>query len=458
MTMFNPGRRLAALGAALVLSAAAAACNNDINGPAKVLGDPILNLSLGPAGNAVMPGGSYTLSANKDTLTITLTNLPPLPANSRYQVLLVDSQTVDSTTNNVRPVSGRLITQTRAKQPVTRDSAIFTTRTDTTLAASSITVGDTNRTFTLRVVNADLGGDAIANYSHILVTVTSALVIAPGRLERVTRKGFLVARFRDAKGTPSRTDDTFALSGSFTFGSWTINASTRQPFSGPGSARGGFRGTNIYVTFNSLIRPPEGFQYAAWLIDDRTGRQVRLGTLVTPFPDLQSLANFDVDSGSFRTSGAIVQSQLRANADSLGVVFDDFTRFALLLEPKGSSTPPSSASAIFVVTAAIPQSVSSRHSAPGQVSGTVTSGSGASVTGTTLILANPTTAQALLVANADATGKFLFRVVNVGAYKLYAVPPGSATPSDSASITVGKIRAADGSSVGDTVRVTLRIP
>ncbi|MBA3557631.1 MAG: carboxypeptidase regulatory-like domain-containing protein [Gemmatimonadaceae bacterium] len=458
MTDSIPRRQLTLIGA-LALAVGIAACQTDeLAGPVVQVGEPLLDFALGPSPRAVFPSASFTFNSTRtrDTLTITLANLPPLPPGVSYQVLLVDSATVDSTgTNNLVPVTGRLITTSRSRRPVTRDSAVLSSRVDTAASVSAIASADTNQTFVLRVI--DTPQAPLINFSHVLVVVGPTPVAAAATLDRTTRRGFLFGRYRDARGTPSRADDVFSASGNLTFGSFALDANRRVPFSVSGQSNAAFRGTEIRVNLQNLIRPPEGFQYAAWLVDDRTGRQVRLGTLQTPVPSNQSLANADTDPSSpsaFLTEVGIAAAQLRANVDTLGadqgIVFDDFTQFFLLLEPKGGSGQPPSASSAIVLQGAVPPSVSSRHPESGQISGKVVSASNLPVVGTTVYVTGAGLRLPVLVTNANAAGDFLFRIVSVGSYTLFAVPPGASVATDSLSVVVGPAEVKSG--------LTLRIP
>ena len=451
--------RLTAVSAAVALALVGACQEDNLNGPAKISGDPLLDITLSFPGNAVFPSGSFaiTAAASRDSLTVTLANLAPLPAGRVYQVLLSDSSTVDSAgTNNVVPFVGRLIRTTRAKRPVNRDSAVAITTIDTTASAASLTAADTNQTFVLLGTNASLGA-TIINYSHVMVIVTTNLVGA-GTLDRTTRRGFLYGRYRDAKGTPARGDDTFA-GGALTFGSFAINSLTRLPFVKSGTLlKGAFRGRELRMTMLGLVRPPEGWRYATWLLDDRTGRQVRLGNLVSPVPADRSLEDADVENTSDETSVGILSAQVRGFADSVAggpIEFDDFTRVALLIEPKGGTAPQSIASSALVIGGSVPASVATRHPSAGRLFGVVNSGIG-NFKNTAIYLTGVGQIYPLLVTSSDSTGAFKIRSINVGTYTLNAVPKDSTVAKFTGPVTIGKNPADP--TVGDSIFVTINIP
>jgi hypothetical protein len=346
-------------------------------------------------------------------MTVTLRNLGPLPSGAVYQVFLVDSTQADGSAANLTPASGRLITQTRTRRPIDRDNTAIDTRTDTSASAQAITAADTNQTFTLRVVNT-----RIATSTHVVVAVRPSAQASASHLDRNTLFGFLSARYRS--GT------TFTNTGTLTFGRWTINSAGRLPFV-PSSATisGAFRGSTVRLNVRDLIRPPEGFRYAAWVIDARTGRAARLGGLMTQVPSNMPLDDLDTrPSDQYVTDVAVIEGQIRGDTASAGNIrWDDFTSIVLLLEPKGSA-PPTRPGAAFVLGGQVPASVASRAPGAGKLSGTVTKTSGGSAQGATVFLTGMDDRLPRLVTNAAANGSFLFRTVTPGMYRAYAVPVG----------------------------------
>lgn len=442
---------LAGFGALIVV---ASACNLDETaGLSQNLGEPLLDINLGPSGDAVLPTATYALndtvnaSTPRDTLTVTLRNLGPLPPGAVYQVFIVDSTRSDvATAMNLTPVSGRLIRQTRTRRPIDRDVAVTDTRTDTTANAAAITEADTNQTFIVRYVSP-----RVRTGTHVVVAVRPAAQADSSHLDGSTLFGFLAARYR--RGT------TFTRTGTLTFGRWTSNSAGRLPFV-PSSATisGAFRGGSVRLNVRDLIRPPQGFQYAAWVIDSRTGRAARIGGLMTPVPSNIPLDDADVrPSDQYLTDVAVIVGQVRGDTATSGNIrWDDFTSIVLLLEPRGSA-PPTRPGGAFVLGGQVPSSVTSRAPSAGKLSGTVTRTSGGSAQGVTVFLTGLSDRIPRLVTNASATGAFLFRTVTPGTYRAYAVPVGGTVPTDSATVTIGT-RLVNGAMVGDSVHVTLRVP
>lgn len=434
---------------ATALAAIAGACTLDeATGPSRQLGDPLLDIGLGPASDGLFPTGSYTLTsaASRDTITVRFQNLPALPAGRRYQVFLVDSvAAATSPRANRKAVSGRLITTTSFSRPVTRDSTFFGTRVDTVADVGAIEDGGVERSYVMRIVDPD-----IPTYSHVVLAVVDDA--APGtRQEPADRFGFLWARYRNAAtATP-----TYANTGTFTFGSFALAEDRRLPFSfGSAQVAGFFRGNTLRVNVRQLVRPPQGFQYAGWLLDARTGESVRIGSFQTPVPYNQPLDGADVDENDFIIDDVLVEAQLRGDATALGGIrWQDYTRLVIVLEPKGDA-PPAVPPAAVLLAGAVPPSVADRSAAPGKLSGTVTGGSRV---GATVYLTGPRSTTPVLVTSANAEGAFLFRSVAVGQYRAYVIPAGGTTPSDSTTVTIAE-RLVNGAMVGDSLAITLNAP
>lgn len=461
--------------AAAVMIVALAACESDpLSGPAKIVGDVLLDLTVTPAAVTIPPNGTVAISGgtcttgcgtatpNRDTLTVTLNNLSPLAGGMSYQVLLAADSAIragsDAALPHLRPVSGRIIRTRRSGRPVNRDSVFTATVIDTTGATVPVplvlTGTDTNHTYVMRIIGVPQG-DSTRKYTHVVVTATATPLTSSTRLTPTDRIGFLFAMFRDTKNTVNPADDSYA-GASFTIGSFAVNRSRILRFSTTASVNGAIRGREIRINYRGLTRPPQGFRYASWLIDARTGAQVRLGELKTPEPGAVSLDDADVGSAAYLTPDGIVNAEVRANADTLGIEFDDFTRYALVLEAKGP--PPARAPGWEIMAGQIPQSVASRHPIPGTLTGVVTSSSSAPVLGTTLYLTGVGLSNVLITTNAAADGKYRFRTVNVGSYTLHVIPKNGTADAATAPVTIGTHKNATGALVGDSVNVNVTIP
>ena len=118
---------IAAIAAACVL----AACQTDpISGPSRIIGDPLLDMVFGPAGNAAFPvvsGQRITAAAARDTLEFAVNYLPPSSAGGTYQIVLVDTAS-----GNMSSPTARIIRTMRSRRPVNRDSSVAIIKAEVT--------------------------------------------------------------------------------------------------------------------------------------------------------------------------------------------------------------------------------------------------------------------------------------------------------------------------------------
>ncbi len=428
---------VAAVGAAFVL----AACQTDpISGPSKIVGEPMLDMVFGPAGNSAFPvisGQRITAATARDTIEFSVSSLPPTGAGVTYQIVLVDTATGTTTAP-----SSRIIRTVRGRRPVNRDSSVATARVDTSTAAQ-FSIADTATTLTIRIANT-----AIPNFTHVLLRASGEgsvpATIGSGRT------GFLQFRYR--------TGTTYAVQSSV-FGSFALATANRLPFSVSAFVvNANFWGDQIRLSVRNMIRPPAGFRYAAWLVDERTGTATRVGGILSPVPENQPLDDADLGTGKWYTSVGIIEAQVRGDMKALNVKPQDYSFLTLALEPYGGTATPTRPGTSYVLSATVPNSVASRSATPGKVFGSVTSSTpGRSVLNTTVYLQGINMTVPGQVGSASATGTWQFRAVPTGMYKLYAIPFGDAVIRDSATVTVGS-RMVNNVLTGDSLFVTLRIP
>ncbi|MDP1890612.1 MAG: hypothetical protein Q8K55_06925 [Gemmatimonadaceae bacterium] len=426
----------AAVGAAFVL----AACQTDpISGPSHIVGEPLLDMVFGPAGNAVFPnivGQRITTAASRDTIEFTVNALPPTGAGNTYQVVLVDTATGATTA-----ASARIIRTVRSRRPVNRDSSVAVTKVDTSTAAQ-FSIADTATTVAIRIANA-----AIATRSHVLLRSAGEGSV-PASLT-TARTGFLSFRYKAGAAYAVQNE---------VFGSFSTAAANRLPFVVSAYVvNANFWGDQVRLNFRNLIRPPAGFRYAAWMVDERTGTATRLGGILSPVPENTPLDDADLGTGTWYNAVGIIEAQVRGDMKALSIVPQDYTFITLALEPYGGTAVPVRPGTAYVLSASIPNSVASRAATPGKVFGTVTSSSGKSLVNTTVYLQGINMTVPGQVASASATGTWQFRAVPTGVYKAYAIPFGDAAIRDSATVTVGS-KQVNGTLTGDSLFVTLRIP
>lgn len=225
-------RNRALVTAGVLCAAISVACSDArLAGPTEILGDPLLDIALGP-GVPTLPGGSVTVNVARDTMFLALANLPPLPSDAVYQVFLVDSVSAGTAgSQNLQPVSGALIRTRNTYRPVNRDSTFVATTTDTTAAAASITTNPSfqnartmvHETFTLVIT-----GVPLASYTHVVVAVSSPAQVGASHLEPATRRGFLYARYGDVLVADRAVTSAGATTLTSTGAGWASNAYANQ--------------------------------------------------------------------------------------------------------------------------------------------------------------------------------------------------------------------------------------
>ena len=417
------------------------ACESDgTSGLSRVYGDPLLDMALGQASTAAFPSITnqrITAAAARDTIGFTVNNLPPIDITNAYQIVLADSATGSA----IAPTS-RIIRTVRRRRPVNRDSSVIVSTVDTTFGAQFYVL-DTATTIAIRIANA-----SIPNYTHVLLRSGGEGAV-PFLLGTATRTAFLSFRYKSGA--------TYVVQ-SAVLGSWAPASAARVPFSATATVvDASFWGELVRIDLRHLSRPPAGFRYAVWLVDDRTGTATRLGGLIAPLPDSRSLDDADVGIAPWYTPTTIPEARVRSDLGALGIVPQDFTMLAIVIEPYGGYSPPSRPGTGVVLSAAMPSAVASRSAAPGKVVGTVTSTSGKNVVNTTVYLRGIDMTIPNQVTTASATGAWQFASVPTGVFKAYAIPVGDVAPRDSATVTV-RAKSVNGTLTGDSVFVTLRIP
>jgi len=345
-------RVLAVVASALIL----AACRADpVAGPSRFSGEPLLNMTLGPAANAVYPtlsGQRITAAPARDTIEFTVDALPPTGMSNTYQIVVADSATGRTL---ISPA--RIIRTTRTRRPVTRDSSVTVVTADTSKAVL-FSIADTATTVRITIADTNL-----TRFTHVVLRSAGEGSI-PGVVSVGQRTGFLSFRYH--------TGTTYAVADNV-FGSWARHSADRLPFAVQADVvNAAFWGDWVRLSIRGLMRPPAGFRYAAWLVDERTGTATRLGGLLTPVPDDRPLDEADLATGPWLTSTGIVEAQVRGDMKALHIKPEDYTFLTLLVEPYGGAAPPARPGTSYVLSAAIPASVSSRSASPGQGFGSVT--------------------------------------------------------------------------------------
>jgi len=323
-------------GAALVL----AACQADpASGPGTIVGAPMLDMALAPAGNAVFPsvsGQRITAAAARDTIEFTVNDAPPTGSGNTYQIVLVDTATGRAT-----GTISRIIRTMRRRLTVSPDSSVLLVSADTSTGAQ-FSIPDTATTVVVRIANA-----AIPNYNFVVLR-TAGEGSVPTTIGGA-RTGFLSFRYKSGS--------TYAAQPG-TFGSFAAATADRLPFVVAADVIGaGFWGDWLRIDVRNLGRPPAGFRYACWMVDARSGAATRLGGLLAPAPESRSLDDADLGMGAWFNGALVVAARVRANLRTLGIAPQDFTFTTLVLEPYGGFALPTRPGRTYVLSAPVPPSV-----------------------------------------------------------------------------------------------------
>ncbi len=184
---------------------------------------------------------------------------------------------------------------------------------------------------TFRTSDALLNGDSIHRYTHLLVSIENG----PGA-GRPSAEIPLWRQFADKRGTDSNYFDDAFLPGTIAFGTFRLDA-LPYIYEPRGTAKADFHGGNLRIVAEQLSRPPVGYYYAAWLVNESTGALAYLGPLTSPPPGSKSLFDADVDSGlPGVTADGIVRAAVTVSESSIGGKFYDFNTIRVTLEPKAS--------------------------------------------------------------------------------------------------------------------------
>jgi hypothetical protein len=256
---------------------------------------PVAPVPMGPG----LPGGTLTIARTAaapggglwvDSLVLTFRNVEEL-SGAVYKVWLMSEET-----GNRVPAVGTYerIQVIQQLDPVTGEVISETEQVDSSAAGSSSFVGRSGLwRHRLRLSNATMPGgaaDTIGFYTHAVVSIESdPAASAPSSVQPIW------FRYVNQRGTPTNYADDVRSSGSFLFGTFVLQGTSRT-FASVGGADGlgGIRGREISADVFDLPIPPLGYYYAGWV----TGPAgvVAMGPLTSPLPDRVSLFDADVSS------------------------------------------------------------------------------------------------------------------------------------------------------------------
>lgn len=279
-------------------------------GPLLTTGGTPINNSFGPVPTAALtstqlatrPGGV----SRPDTMRLTFNNLEPLSTGA-YQVFLLRQGT-----DTAQVVTGRVI---RLNGATAVDTANGATGFNT---AAGVATGAT--------VVIDMAPYAAINWS------AATLVIGPstGNTTLPTSQPIWTNSVFKFAGQSA------SLSGSLAFGSFNKGTGPVL-FGAAGSATGGVFGHELREDVVRLARPPVGYMYEAWLLNSSdANKKYNLGSILTPYPDLQPLTDADTRQTEPLAGPEITDAAIRFVAPS-ATFYCDYDRVQVRLAPKANT-------------------------------------------------------------------------------------------------------------------------
>ncbi|HEX7092018.1 MAG TPA: hypothetical protein VF192_18010, partial [Longimicrobiales bacterium] len=175
------------------------------------------------------------------------------------------------------------------------------------------------------------GGPRVSEYTHFLISIESG-----GQAATPSASIPVWRQFTDERGTPEDYFDDAYIPGDISFGTFPLSG-LPYVFTPRGTGRADFHGGDLRVIAEQLSRPPVGYYYAGWLVNDETGAAVYLGPLTSSPPGAQSLFDADVNPGlPGVTPDGILRAALTVTESSVGGKFYDYNAIRITLEPKSS--------------------------------------------------------------------------------------------------------------------------
>lgn len=268
------------------------------------------------------PGGA----GRPNELTATFNNLEELAGGAEYSAWLVNPVTgaflpAIGTYNRIKiiaerdPITGEVIS--------TRDS---TPPVETVAGVNSFVGGMQEDGFRHQLVLTDAGlpggaADSVGFYTHLVLTIAESPSLA-----NMSDSRPLWFQYTDQGGTPDNFfDDAFDIdAGRTRFGNFDMaDPADSRLFSGQGQGQGGFREEVLSIDMRRLSRPPVGYEFVAWVIDE-DGNAVRMPAITGPPPERVSLTDADVQLiPDIVTSNGILEANFQATQSELGVTWFD---------------------------------------------------------------------------------------------------------------------------------------
>ncbi len=290
--------------------------------------------------------GHPNVAAGASRVTLTVRNLKPLAAGQTYQIWLYDEVEGDAT--RVEATYTLQQPDTLGIDPLGEPIIDWVDVQGPGPATDFNGVRGYRHIIELRNSNLIPTGVRLSQFSHVVATIGSS------DANPASSPAPVWFRYTNQNGTRTDLfDNEVFLEGSARFGfrpSLADKGIGWQPF---GSGNVQFLNVEaIAVALNRLARPPLGFYYGVWLVNEDDGTNLFVGEITTPPPGLESLLDADVTKNDFVSDSEILAAGKWATWADLGANYKSFTSLYVTLEPKNGDGSVRSPSTIF--RAAIP--------------------------------------------------------------------------------------------------------
>lgn len=290
--------------------------------------------------------GHPNLAAGASTVTLTVRNLKPLASGQTYQIWLYDE--VDGDATKVDATYTRQRPDTLGIDPLGEPIIDWVDVEGPGSASDFSSVPGYRHVIQLR--NQDLipTGVRLSQFTHVVVTIGSS------DANPASSPAPVWFRYTNQNGTRTDLfDNEVFLGGDAEFGFRPNLADQGVGWQAFGSGTVQFLNVEaIAVALNRLSRPPLGFYYGVWLVNEDEDTNLFVGEITTPPPGLESLLDADVTTNEFVSDSEILSAGKWATWADLGTTYTNFTHLYVTLEPKDGDSSLRSPSTIF--RAAIP--------------------------------------------------------------------------------------------------------
>ncbi len=305
------------------------------------LGPPVIRIQMGvdldtngnplPNGFAPFPVAAdreaalnlANVQAAPSRIAFEIRDLEPLAGGTPYEVWLLNPETGNSVpaTANYFTIETIIVTD-----PLGQQTEVDVPSADTVRTATFVGVPESNVRHAFIVSNGTLAGVAtLGEFTHVVVP-------SPG--SSGTAAPVMWAQFLEQSGTPADpADDIFIITDDMKLGALDLaDPAGSRTFRESGSGDGLIWENQLGLEFRRLRRPPPGYVYELWLVDE-SGNASSIGSITGPKPGYEDIDDADtVVHDPFMTETEIV---LAAKLVQLtGIDLSQYAEIRLTLEPR----------------------------------------------------------------------------------------------------------------------------